>query len=80
MTNKYKEIQFINRKNVFKAMKKLIYSQNPEKVSSDYLQAVIDIKIKVQKMNSHIIKVPTKDASTSSKKTDSAKLKQKYDK
>lgn len=54
----YKEIQFVNRKNVIKAIQTLVYSK--KEVAPDYLQAMIDIKIKIQKMNSYTIKVPKK--------------------
>lgn len=55
--NNYKEIQFVNRKNVIKAIQTLFYSKPVEEVGADYLQALIDIKVKVQKMNSYTIKV-----------------------
>ena len=56
----YKEVQFVNRKNVIKAIQALFYSSPVEEVGADYLQALIDIKQKVQKMNSYIIKVAKK--------------------
>ena len=52
-----KEIHFVNRKNVIKAIQKLFYSKDVKEVGADYLQALIDIKIKVQKMDSYTIKV-----------------------
>lgn len=53
----YKEVQFVNRKNVIKGIQTLFYSKPVEEVGADYLQALIDIKQKVQKMNSYNIKV-----------------------
>lgn len=53
----YKEVQFVNRKRLLKVISDLFYSKPVEEVGADYLQALIDIKQKVQKMNSYNIKV-----------------------
>lgn len=53
----YKEVQFVNRKRLLKVISDLFYSKPVEEVGVDYLQALIDIKQKVQKMNSYNIKV-----------------------
>ena len=61
MKKQYKEIQFVNRKRLLKVISDLFYSKPVEEVGADYLQALIDIKLKVQKMNSYCIKIPNKD-------------------
>lgn len=65
MNKGYKEVQFVNRKNVIKAIQTLFYSkkigQEPGEVNADYLQALIDIKLKVQKMHSYCIKIANKN-------------------
>lgn len=65
MKKQYKEVQFVDRKNVLKTISKLFYSkkvgQNHGEVSADYLQALIDMKLKIQKMHSYCIKVGTKE-------------------
>jgi len=61
MNKEYKEVLFVNRKRLLKVIGDLFYSKPVEEVGVDYLQALIDIKQKVQKMNSYCIKVANKN-------------------